>query len=162
MDYFPSLFDTTAVKYDIWSSDSPLRMPGWQTWPQQQCESKMAQNALHIVSGTYLTDYDLNELLGFMQQLVSSLAHLLTMDLTSHFSGWFPSGYIPAFTRHLGTPLPPELLDAALSLTVMVPIHPDYPQGRAVHAARTLVVPAIGGNCFFISLHPSLYLIPSS
>ena len=47
----------------------------------------MAQNALHIVSGTYLTDYDLNELLGYMQELVSTLAHLLTMDLTSHFSG---------------------------------------------------------------------------
>ena len=87
------------------------------------------------------------------------MAYQLSLDLTSNFHGWFPSGCVSTFLRHAGMPLSLDLIDAALSLVHMHPVHPDFPQGVAVQAARILTVPISGDNCFFVSLHPSLYLI---
>ena len=155
MDQYASLFSTSGVKYNVFSADTPLRLPGWHTWALKQLTYKTAQPALRVVSGTHLSNHDLKELTAFMKEFVRMLAILLTTNYQAHFAGWFPSALI----YQLGLPLPLELLETALSLTLMYPVHPLFLPYRAVHAVRILNIPVSADNCCFVSLHPSLYIV---
>ena len=148
-------FNTSGVTYDVFSADTPLYLPGWNTWALKQHTHKTAQPALRVVSRTHLTSHDLTELTAFMKEFVQILAQLLTTNYQAHFGGWFPSALI----YQLGLPLPLDLLETALSLTLMYPVHPSFPPYRAVHAVRILNIPVSEDNCCFVSLHPSLYII---
>ena len=120
MDYHPTVYDTTKVRFDVMSASLPLQAQGWASWSQQQQEDqRMAKKALTVISGTYFKDQDLVVFQSAMQSLVYTMAHIQAMEAPSHFHGWFPSGYIPTFLRSLGITLTEEELNAALSLILM-------------------------------------------
>ena len=129
------------------SESSPLRRQGWDLWSYLQMDK--ASISIPMPTGTYLQEHELQTLATIMKALSRTMAHIQALEVSSHFHGWFPSGYIPRFLSDFGVIMTDAELDTAISVAQTFPIAPHFPPEVPVPIMIVLTVPIQDESCFF-------------